>query len=369
METKMTGTCARRLRWVLGALAVVAVVGFSAARAQATVESVIGCGAYLTGDETYVLVSDVLDCGEGTPAIRVVGPAKLKLNGHTVSCAPAVEESENPTIGILLEGKGASLIGGTRPPFGVHGVTGCEQGVVLNGEGDHSVQGVTVTRSSSGAFVIESDGNTLVGNIVRQALPWANSDPIEGSGFLVSGDQNELLGNVASDNDSDDEGGFTIEGNENHLKDNISKDNAGYGYLVQGRGNLLSDNTALKNEDHGFVVAEEAHGNVLKGNKSLENGDEPAADLAASGFVVEGSGNHLEGNLSIRNGIYGIHLTESAEGNIVSRNTAADNFGVLIGLDALGNPIGTGLDLVDESDCSTTWYKNIFGTRSARCIK
>ena len=157
METTMTAEYTRRLRWVLAALAILTIVGFSSARPQAIAGSVVGCGAYLTGDETYVLVADVLDCGESAPAITVVGPAKLRLNGHTVSCELALDDEGIPvpkegTIGVRLEGTGASLIGGARPPFGIYGVFGCEQGVLLNGEGDHLVQGVTVTKSSSGAF-------------------------------------------------------------------------------------------------------------------------------------------------------------------------------------------------------------------------
>lgn len=249
-------------------------------------------------------------------------------------------------------------------------VTGCEQGVVLNGDGDHLVQGVIVTRSTDGAFVVESDNNKLLSNIVRQVEAWANSDPLEGNGFVISGDKNEVVGNVAADVESEDGGaGFSVEGASNVLKHNISKDNVAYGYLVLGSGNVLSDNTALKNELHGFFVAEPATGNFLKQNKSFENGDEPADEIAASGFHVEGSGNKLEENLATRNGIHGIHLTLTASENTVSRNTASDSFG-FVGLDASG-PVGTGGDLVDDNfDCGTNqWYRNIFATRSQTCIK
>jgi parallel beta-helix repeat protein len=377
----MTRKYGPRLGWTLAALIIATLGSFSIAQpASASDLWVGGCHLYLTGDLTYVISEDVLNCDESAPAITLVGPAKLRLNGHTVSCQLATDESGAPvpsegTIGIRLEGKGAVLVGGGKPPSPKNGspenvVTGCERGVVLNGEGDHRVQGVTVTQSADGAFVVESDENTLIGNIVRQVLAWSNSETLEGSGFLISGDKNELLGNVASDNDSDDEAGFTVEGNENHLEDNISKDNVGYGYLVSGDQNALHDNVALKNEQHGFFVAGEGNGNVLNDNKSLENGDEPAEEVAASGFHVAGSGNKLEDNLAIRNGIYGIHVTESAAHTVVSRNIAFDNFG-FVELDASGEPVGTGGDLVDENDgCgSNAWYKNIFGLRSASCIR
>ena len=376
MVTELNGAHRRRLTWVLAVLAFAAIVSISSARPQASTFWVAECGAFLSGDETYVLVGDVLNCDESSPAITVVGPAKLRLNGHNVSCGLEPDGSpKGGTIGILLEGLDAEVVGGGRPPgapnSAVNTVTGCEQGVVLNGDGDHLVQGVTVTKSTDGAFVVESDENKLISNVVRQAEAWANSDTIEGNGFVISGDKNQLVGNVAADVETEEDGaGFAVLGNSNILEHNISKDNAAYGYLVAGHGNVLSDNSALKNEFHGFFVAEEAERNLLKQNKSFENGDEPSEGIAASGFHVEGSGNKLEENLATRNGIFGIHLTETATDNVVSRNTASDSFG-LVGFDGSGNPIGNGVDLVDSNfDCgSNEWYKNIFGARSASCIK
>jgi parallel beta-helix repeat protein len=333
------------------------------ARPEASVPWVAGCGDVLTGDQTYVLTSDVLDCDASAPAITVIGPATLKLNGHTISCALVPGDGgqvpQDDTIGIRLEGKEARVVGGGKPATEQIGtpnnlVTGCGQGIVVNGEGEHRVQGVTVTRSSNGAFVIESDENQLTGNVVRQATAWNNGEPLEGGGYLVAGDKNELVGNIASDNDSEDEAGFTIEGNKNRLEDNISKDNAGFGYLVVGHANVLRTNAALKNEQHGFVVAEEAEANVLKHNKSFENGDETPE--GASGFEVNGSGNELEDNIANRNGIYGIHLLETAHENVISHNAVADN------------KIG---DVIDDTDAcnSNEWHKNIFNTRSQECIR
>jgi parallel beta-helix repeat protein len=391
MTVPITNKRASALRCVLGTLALVTIVSLSDSRPEASVPWIAECGAVLTGHETYVLTEDVLDCDESAPAITVIGPATLRLNGHTVSCelelelepddeGQSVSIPKEGTIGIRLEGKEARLIGGGKPAKEEDGtptnvVTGCEQGVVLNGEGEHRVQGVTVTKSSDGAFVVDSDENELIGNVVRQVLAWGDSDTLEGSGFLISGDKNELVGNVAADNDSDDEAGFTIEGNENRLEDNISKDNVGYGYHVLGDENVLRGNDALKNEQHGFVVAEDAEGNVLKHNKSFENGDEPSDGIFASGFHVEGSGNELEDNLASRNGLYGIHLLEGAADNKVSHNTASDSFG-FVGVvpsvpPAEPSAIGSGGDLIDRNDdCgSNEWYKNIFGTRSQTCIR
>jgi parallel beta-helix repeat protein len=360
-----------RLAWMLGALVIVAIVGIFSARPEASTAWVAECGAYLTGDETYILVADLNGCEE--TALTVVGPAKLVLNGHSVSCAPELDGSvKDGTIGILVEGHDGDVLGSGKltPRTNANTVTGCQQGIVLNGDGDHRVQGVTVTRSTDGAFVVESDENKLFSNVVRQALPWANSDVIEHIGFLVAGNKNLLVANVAADVESEDGGaGFAIEGDSNIVEHNISKDNVAYGYLVSGAENVLNDNTALKNEWHGFFVGVEAEGNLLKHNNSFENGDEPGIEIAASGFHIEGSNNKLEENLATRNGINGIHLTATAADNVTSRNTASDNFG-FIGLQG-GLPVGTGFDLVDDNfDCgSNKWYLNVFGVRSQSCIK
>lgn len=382
--TVQTTKQARTLRWMLGALAVATVVSVTSTRPEASVDWNVECGAYLTGNETYVLKEDVGPCEGPEPAITVVGPATLKLNGHSVSCeledSGEVDENQTAifvavegTLGIRLEGKEARLIGGGKPAEEDNGVpanlvTGCDQGVVLNGEGEHRVQGVTVTQSLSGAFVVGSDGNRLVGNVVRQVLAWGNSLPIEGNGYLVEGDENELEGNVASD--SDDDAGFAVEGNLNVLKGNVSKDNVGYGFAVAGNENVLSNNSALKNEQHGFFVDEGAEQNILKRNKSFENGDEPADGIFATGFHIEGDGNELEDNLASRNGLFGIHLTDEASQNKVAHNTVSDSFG-FSGFSAPGVPVGIGGDLIDDNDdCNDNeWHKNIFGTRSQTCIR
>jgi hypothetical protein len=104
MTVPITNKRASALRCVLGTLAVVTIVSLSDSRPEASVPWIAECGAVLTGHETYVLTEDVLDCDESAPAITVIGPATLRLNGHTVSCElepDGVDEDGNPVFSVV----------------------------------------------------------------------------------------------------------------------------------------------------------------------------------------------------------------------------------------------------------------------------
>ncbi len=377
------GNPPRRLAWVLGALVFAAMFSIFSAESEAGTHWVGSCGATLMGDETYVLVEDI-EC-DVFPAITVVGPAKLQLNGYSVSCLIEDEVPEH-SIGILVEGHDGDVLGSgkTAPRLAANTVTGCETGVHVNGDGKHRVQGVTVTRSTDAAFLIESDENKIVGNIIRQNRIWNGPFPsvllfpVEGSGFVVEGDENLLVANSAADVEgdygdgvADPDAAYSIHGNWNVLEGNLANDNEAYGFLVAGSNNTLDGNSALKNLTDGFFIAADATKNVLKHNKGFENGDEPKDGDAASGFHVAGPGNTLEENLAMRNGFYGIHVAEGAIGNEVSKNTAFDNLGwdevEDVNPDVIG---GSRIDLLDENACGANkWTLNVFGVRSQSCIK
>ena len=104
----------------------------------------IACGDTITG--TAVLTEDLI-CPNEDPALTVDG-GTLVLRG-TVSC------DVNDATGILLIGEGARLVGGT--------VTRCLNGIVLEGEGDHRVTGVTSTAHTENGFrIFESNGNRII---------------------------------------------------------------------------------------------------------------------------------------------------------------------------------------------------------------
>lgn len=312
------------------------------------------------------------------------GPATLKLNGWTVSCEFVIDDDgvhrTDGSVGILLKGRGASLLGagGSRTRGAssttANRVIGCDQNVVVAGEGNHVVAGVTTMLSGVSGFTVASDKNELTGNSVLKYFPTAlpASDPNfvepianEGNGFVVEGGQNALSKNVSDDNEGEDGdgNGFVVEGAKNHLEGNIARDNVVYGFSVIGSWNTLDGNAAIKNEDDGFNIGEEAEGNTLKHNRAVENGD-GNTDGGGDGFEVQGSSNHLKSNTADSNFANGINVTGAD--NLVTENVSTNNPGVT------PEPgLGPFFDLVDENEkCGDTrWYKNISNTRNRACIR
>ena len=363
MAIEITKEGQRAFGRLVGGLAVATFMCVLAARLEARTS--VACGVTLRGDHTYVLTDDIGPCTGPAPAITVEGPATLKLNGWTVSCEhEIVVEEGNPialgiqgSVGIALTGKGATLLGAGsytagRNPIPENRVMGCDHNVVVEEEGDHEVNGVTSVVALSAAFLVTSDENQLIGNVIKQYFfDGPNASPVKsgGTGFTIEGDKNVLYRNVAADSL---EHGFQIAGNENRAEDNIARDNEEYGFVVDGDENRVRSNSSAKNIGGGFLIGEEGEGNRLSHNLSSENGDgEPA-----NGFEVQGSHNELDFNTADHNGLYGIFLTETAATNEVTDNAVSRSVDI---------------DLVDATAAcgENTWRGNIFGTRNRSCIK
>jgi parallel beta-helix repeat protein len=349
-----------------------ALVGFIPARAEA---GQIGCGAVLTGNNVYTLTADVLDCAGPGPAITVDGPATLRLNGYTVSCQHRIELEQDPdqpdrpfphtvtttpgSIGIALTGHKATLLGGGHYTESANEepenrVLGCDNNVVVEGRGRHLVSGVHSIQSGETAFLVSSDMNGLVGNVVRQEFiefPGLGDDPrparCENSGFVVEGDRNAFATKVGADCI---ENGFVIHGTRNRFDDNTARDNDGYGFEIDGSDNYLHGNAVLKNITGGILVGESAGRNTLDRNLSSQNGDGDEAD----GFEIYGDGNTLSFNKSDNDGRYGIAVY--GQGNVLNGNSATR---------------AEETDLTDwNPSCDANrWSGNLFETRNRDCIR
>ena len=336
MAIEMTKKRDRGLQRLLVGLAVATLVSLVPARAEA---DPLACGDTLSGDETYVLTADVGPCPGLGPAIIVEGPATLKLNGWSVICDHVVTLVPDPddgvltavvtfgmldSVGIVLTGTGAELRGAGSYTEGANpepknSVMGCGHNVIVEGEGKHEVTGVTSVVALSGAFVVSSNENELTGNVIQQYF--LEPDPVRpvksaGTGFTIEGHENGLYKNVAADSL---EHGFQLDGNENHLEDNVARDNEEYGVVVEGHGNRISSNSSAKNIGGGFLVGEEAEENRLSHNTSSENGDGDPAN----GFEIHGSDNLLYANTADHNGQFGIILTATAQGNVITKNAVS----------------------------------------------
>ena len=256
----------------------------------------VSCGDVLASGGTVVLGAD-LTCSTDDPVLTVTNGTKLDLNGHTVSC-------DSGNSGIFIDGAGSVLKNGTI-------TGGCFRGVILEGTGGHLVRNVKVTNSDIG---IESRSD---GNVIEKS----KAIGIAEDGFIITGNNNWLINNLAQGNDS--------------------------GFYILGSNTCLLRNKALDNQSGlGFDISSD-HNQLLRNvSKSNTNG---------SGFGVSGDNNWLVRNNAKENERDGIGV--SGEDNRLIRNRAKDN---------------EDFDLADSNPgCDgNIWKKNLFGTRNpAGCIE
>jgi parallel beta-helix repeat protein len=308
-------------RLAMTALAPLLVWGTSPAQAQPDCGDPLGPGGHIA------LYGDVGPCATD-PALTIVGPVNVDLNGFTVSCAGA-------TTGIVVEGVNARVQNGV--------VEDCEEGVVVEDDGHHRLLKLTVTSTQDQigdlGFRVNSDNNHLVDN-------WA--DAFNGEGFRIEGDDNRLTNNHATDNFNH---GFRIRGENNQLVNNHAENNVGEGFRLDDDGNHLINNVALDNADEGFRIRDGLD-NTLVNNRAENNGTSDGEP----GIRIQEDGNTLRSNAFIGNFGEGILVKDGAENNRITHNVASGNVGT---------------DLVDENpDCDDNqWSKNRFGTRSQDCIE
>jgi parallel beta-helix repeat protein len=311
----MSGIDARaRLSVTSGALALLLIPAAGPARA-------VDCGEIVTGFER---LDRNLICTEH-PALTVDG-GLLDLGGFSVVCD---HEPDVQGVGVLLDGSGARLRGGA--------VTGCFLAVQVAGEGGHTVRGLTASAVDRGVFV-ESDGNRLLNSQILRAL--------EDAAVQVDGSENLLRGNtVAGAGDQ----GFEINGSDNRIVNNRIGDVA-EGVQLTGERNHVLRNRIIGTSDRGIDVR----------------------------GLVEPTGAHIIMENLIADGVDGIALLESSNGNRISRNRIYSNSdqGIFVGTEdntiqrneALLNLV----DLQDNTvDCDNNlWRDNTFQTSvSNDCIE
>jgi parallel beta-helix repeat protein len=302
----MTRIIARRPR--LGTPATLALLATAAGPALA-----VECGETITGAAR--LDRDLI-CTED-PALTIAG-GRLDLKGFTVVCDHA---PDTEGVGIVLEGSGARLSDGA--------VTGCFVAVHVAGNGGHTVRGLTASAANQGVLV-ESNGNRLLDSNLLRGL--------EDAAVQVDGSGNLLRGNVIAG--SDDQG-FEINGNDNRVVDNR------IGGVAEGVQLTGERNHALRNQ----IIGATDRGIDVRG-------------------LVEPTGAHVILDNLIADGVDGIALLESSNGNRISGNTiyGHSDQGIFVG--TLGNRIVrnqallNAVDLQDDTpDCDDNlWQDNTFET-------
>jgi parallel beta-helix repeat protein len=210
----------------------------------------ITCGAVLGPGGTFTLDSDVGPCPD--PVIITVHSATLNLNGFTVS-----------GTAVLLTGQHCVELIGTRATLrGPGTVQTCERGVVVRGDGQHTVQDVIAEFHTNNGFFLGSNDNRLTHNTSR-------------SNTFV---------------------GISVGSQRNRLTENTAASNGVLGFQIAGDDNAIQDNLAANNATTGIEVVEGATGNRLMGNVGASNS---AFDLADDNPNCDQ--NRWRGNTGTRN--------------------------------------------------------------------
>jgi parallel beta-helix repeat protein len=291
----------------------------------------IECGDVIGPDQRVKLQED-LDCSGIDPdlgmeaALTVVGPAKLQLNGHTII-------GNGDMDGIVVEGEKARIRRGT--------VTGCFNGVVVEGEGRHKILKVKAKENKMDGFLVISNNNKLTLN---------KAVDNQSDGFEVFGDENWLVNNKAKQ--SGDEG-FELKGDRNKFYNNRAVANQQDSIEIDGDENRIAHNFAKNDVDDGIVI--NGNRNYIYKNKVFNN--------AQDGIEVDGDGNTVIKNKVKNNGKYGIYVEDGVMDNVLKRNRAKKN----VEFDLFDE---NHLDLFEISECGlNTWKNNKYETSNTDCIQ
>jgi parallel beta-helix repeat protein len=317
-----------RLRLILALAAIAAlatVVGLSVTSrpgAEAGVSSVV-CGDIIGPGEHVQLDSDLL-CSE-PPALTVIGPAVLDLNGLTLTCTA-------PHIGIEIKGTGAVVKNGH--------VFGCHEGVLVGGHGFHGVSNVEVsTLEGNTGIVVNSNHNLIVANNVHDSIH---------PGILVTGSYNAIERNTLHHNNT----GITVTGSYNAIKRNTLHHNNPNGIDIEGDKNVVSRNTCSENDFNGIEINGDR--NFVSRNTCNENG--------VDGIEVDdGDKNWVMGNKTNNNATNGIDVQPDNQSNRLIFNVSFGN----------DPPDFLTADMNDDSGgCeANVWRFNFFETALPTCIR
>ena len=274
----------------------------------AAVGQTIQCGDTLGPGGVFQLQADI-DCGDVSPTLTVQSRARLDLGGHTITSTAEVI--------ILVVGHHAVLQNGSI-------VGGSSIGMILEGRGGHTVQGIDISASDMG-IIVRSDHNRLLSNRASGSIE---------VGIIVSGTKNLLDSNIGMG-----QGGFLVDGEANQLVHNLSPSGNREGFLIYGDKNLLISNVAIGSDD-GILIR--GNGNRVVGSTTIGN---------LLGIAVSGQDNTVLENLATNND-QGVWV--SGEENRIVRNTALANTIDLVGT---------------HGDCDgNLWQQNVFRTSQAGSI-
>ncbi|WP_444957550.1 right-handed parallel beta-helix repeat-containing protein [Microbulbifer sp. ZKSA002] len=276
----------------------------------------VDCGDVITTAET---LSETLNCelSLANPyAVTVTGPggSLTMAEGGEIIC-------DNPNLegiaGILVNGLSGAVYGGT--------ITDCPDGLNLEGDGFHTIDGIMILNSPREGIVIDSDSNNIVGN---QIIDTGNDDGID-----VRGDRNQIINNYI---ESAGDQGITVNGVFTLIQLNtiVGSTDGDNGIDINESNTTVIQNFVTGSASNGIELNVDVSSTSIIQNIVMENGTNGSPDTA--GINIAGFNN---------------------ENNVVVGNTSLDN---------------SAFDLRDPTDptCSgsNTWIGNTHVTAEPACL-
>lgn len=278
-------------------------------------------GIYISGNQNYIGsgggFDDVVALAQRNTLDTLVDGIIVSGDNNTISGNTI---SNCIDAGINLEASADENIVGVSDghfqTYHTHNlIANAKWGIWVSGD-DNLIAGNSVSDASVDGIAVSGDGNTVgINGDEFNDADQANTLTENGTGILVSGDENVVAGNYA---------GVYADGSS-HPNNN--------GLVVEGSGNHIGPD--------GDGLSDDLEGNVLSGNDHY-------------GMILYGSNNTIQGNLiglspdgsaARGNGTYGVYVSNGAADNLIGgvdeawqANLVAHNGGqgVLISNDALG---------------------------------
>ena len=226
--------------------------------------------------------------------------------------------------GLILIGTGMPVVDAMNLSDAINVIA---DGVTING-----FNATNATNSNDCGFLISSNNNTLIGNTANyndygicldsssnNTLTSNTADSNEWYGIDLSYSSNNMLTSNTVSN-STLRGIFLFHSSNNTLTGNIANDNNGFAINLHSssNNNTLTGNTADSNTHYGIYLSGSSNNNMLTSNTVASN--------TQYGIYLDSSSyNTLTSNTADSNIQYGIYLNSSSNNNTLTGNTANNN--------------------------------------------
>src|SRR6266545_2233459 len=299
----------------------------------------------------------VLYVDNGSPNCSVSGPGTSTIpfctigKGASVAVAGQTAQVASGTYAELVTVKNSGAAGSpivlTAAPGASVAVSGMANGFKVSGKSYVTVQGFTVSSTTSyGIFVTGSSNVTVSGNTVSNTGSHGiyvtnSSTNVTVSGNTVSGTASYGIYVTGSSN-------VTVSGNDVSAAGQPVQGYTKYGIkLASSTSSSVSGNTAHNNSDAGIFLDASTNGVEVTGNQTYGNARGYAR--AAPGIDVRGYSNTIDRNVSHDNEDSGLQFYAGSHDNLVVDNLTYNNGDH--GIDNLG--------ATNQTVISNTVYNNV----------